>query len=116
MSAGRKNGSASSPGPRWRMDSEPRLSGTSRTCSSRITFFRYNMRSPRVDDMAHTVYGPVSWERMIRAVEKVRERLLKATAALEAKGIPYAVADGNAVAVWVSRVDDAAVRNTQDVD
>ncbi len=61
-------------------------------------------------------YGEVSWERMIRAVEKVRERLLKATSALEKAGIPYAVAGGNAVAAWVSRVDEAAVRNTQDVD
>jgi hypothetical protein len=60
--------------------------------------------------------GEVSWERMIRAVEKVRERLRRAVAALEAAGIPYAVADGNAVAAWVSRVDEAAVRNTQDVD
>ncbi len=30
--------------------------------------------------------------------------------------MPYAVAGGNAVALWVSRVDEAAVRNTQDVD
>ncbi len=53
---------------------------------------------------------------MIRAVEKVRERLLRATSALEKAGIPYAVVGGNAVAAWVSRVDEAAVRNTQDVD
>lgn len=59
---------------------------------------------------------PVSWERMIRAVEKVRERLLRAAAALEAAGVPYAVTGGNAVASWVSRVDEAAVRNTRDVD
>ena len=37
-------------------------------------------------------------------------------AALEGAGIPYAVAGGNAVASWVARVDEAAVRNTQDVD
>lgn len=60
--------------------------------------------------------GPVSWERMIGAVEKVRSRLLRATAALEAAGVPYAVAGGNAVAAWVSRVDESAVRNTRDVD
>jgi len=60
--------------------------------------------------------GDVSWERMIRAVEKVRERLRRAVAALEAAGLPYALAGGNAVAAWVSRVDEAAVRNTQDVD
>ena len=58
----------------------------------------------------------VSWERMIRAVEKVRERLKRAVAALEAAGVPYAVVGGNAVAAWVSRIDEAAVRNTQDVD
>lgn len=55
-------------------------------------------------------------DRMVRAVEKVRERLTRATAALEAAGIPYAVVGGNAVASWVARVDEAAVRNTQDVD
>ncbi|MEO8495720.1 MAG: nucleotidyltransferase family protein [Planctomycetota bacterium] len=66
--------------------------------------------------MSNARYGEVSWERMIRAVEKVRDRLLRAAAALEAAGVPYAVAGGNAVAAWVSRVDEAAVRNTQDVD
>jgi hypothetical protein len=60
--------------------------------------------------------GPFSLDRMVRAVEKVRERLLRATAALEKAGIPYAVAGGNAVAAWVTRVDEAAVRNTRDVD
>ena len=57
-----------------------------------------------------------SWQRMIEAVQAVRDRALRATAALEKSGIPYAVAGGNAVAAWVSRVDRAAVRNTQDVD
>ena len=57
-----------------------------------------------------------SWQRMIEAVQAVRERALRATAALERAGIPYAVAGGNAVAAWVSRVDRAAVRNTPDVD
>lgn len=65
---------------------------------------------------APMVYGEVSWERMIRAVEKVRERLRRAASVLQSAGIPYAVAGGNAVAAWVSRVDEAAVRNTQDVD
>jgi hypothetical protein len=53
---------------------------------------------------------------MVRAVEKVRERLRRAAAALEDAGIPYAVVGGTAVASWVARVDEAAVRNTQDVD
>ncbi len=30
--------------------------------------------------------------------------------------MPYAVIGGNAVAAWVARVDESAVRNTQDVD
>src|SRR5437763_11268488 len=66
--------------------------------------------------MAKIPLGEVSLDRMVRAVEKVRERLLRATAALEKAGGPYAVIGGNAVAAWVSRVDEAAVRNTQDVD
>ena len=38
--------------------------------------------------MYHTTYGDVSWERMERAVEKVRQRLLRAASALEQAGIP----------------------------
>lgn len=55
-------------------------------------------------------------DRMVSAVDKVRERLLRATAALEEAGVLYAVVGGNAVAAWVARVDESAVRNTQDVD
>ncbi len=55
-------------------------------------------------------------ERMVRAVEKVRARLLRAAEALDAAGVPYAVIGGQAVAAWVATVDEAAVRNTQDVD
>ena len=58
----------------------------------------------------------VSWDRMIAAVEAVKERMMRAARALDQAGIPYAVAGGNAVAAWVSRIDQAAVRNTQDVD
>ncbi|HEX4000511.1 MAG TPA: hypothetical protein VHX65_18315 [Pirellulales bacterium] len=53
---------------------------------------------------------------MVEAVELVRERLLRATAALDKAGVPYAVAGGNAVAAWVSRIDRSAARTTQDVD
>ena len=63
-----------------------------------------------------TVIGPVSWERMSQGIEKVRDRLRRAVAALGAAGIDYAVIGGNAVAAWVSRVDDSVVRNTRDVD
>jgi len=62
------------------------------------------------------VLGEVSLERMVRAVEKVRLRLLRAATALEQAKVPYAVVGGNAVAAWVARVDESAVRNTQDVD
>ena len=53
---------------------------------------------------------------MVRSVEKVRERLLRATSLLDEAGIPYAVVGGNAVAAWVSTIDESAVRFTQDVD
>lgn len=59
--------------------------------------------------------GEVSLERMVRAVEKVRNRLHRAAGALEQAKVPYAVVGGNAVAAWVARVDESAVRNTQDV-
>lgn len=55
-------------------------------------------------------------DRMERAVAKVGERLLRATAALNQAGVPYAVVGGNAVASWVATVDEGAVRNTRDVD
>lgn len=51
-----------------------------------------------------------------RAVEKVRERLLRTCRALEEAGVPYVVIGGNAVAVWVGSRDEGAVRNTKDVD
>ena len=70
----------------------------------------------RIMVMDASSLGPVSLDRMVRAVEKVRKRLLRAAAALEDAGVPYAVVGGNAVAAWVSRVDESAVRNTQDVD
>ena len=67
--------------------------------------------------MSNVVTMP--WEildRMERAVAKVRERLLRSTAALSQAGIPYAVVGGNAVASWVATVDEGAARNTRDVD
>ena len=61
----------------------------------------------------------MGWEildRMERAVAKVRERLLRATAVLNQAGIPYAVVGGHAVASWVATIDEGAVRNTRDID
>ena len=60
--------------------------------------------------------GLLALERLERAVEKVRQRLLRAAAALEAASVPYAVIGGNAVMAWVEQVDESAVRFTQDVD
>ena len=60
--------------------------------------------------------GLLALDRLERAVEKVRSRLLRSTAALEAAAVPYAVIGGNAVMAWVEQVDEAAVRFTQDVD
>jgi GrpB-like predicted nucleotidyltransferase (UPF0157 family) len=53
---------------------------------------------------------------MIRAVEKVRERCDRATKALDAAGVLYAVVGGNAVANWVASIDAGSMRNTLDVD
>ena len=64
--------------------------------------------------MADAIISP--WERALMAAEKVKERLRRATRALDDAGVPYAVAGGNAVAEWVARVDEDAVRNTRDVD
>ena len=67
-------------------------------------------------DKVKTVLRDVSWKRMEQGIEKVRRRLLRAAEALRAAELPYAVVGGNAVAAWVSRVDESAVRNTRDVD
>ena len=60
--------------------------------------------------------GEFSLDRMVSAVQKVRERLERCTKALNQNQVPYAVAGGCAVAAWVSRIDESAVRNTPDVD
>jgi hypothetical protein len=66
--------------------------------------------------MSDAAIEPIGWERALMAAEKVKERLRRAVKALEGAGVPYAVAGGNAVAEWVGRVDEGAVRNTRDVD
>lgn len=60
--------------------------------------------------------GEAILDRVVSAVEEVRDRLLRSTRALEQAQVNYAVAGGNAVAAWVGRVDKAAIRFTQDVD
>jgi len=63
-----------------------------------------------------TLVDPSGWERSVDAAEKVKERMRRATRALDAAGVLYAVAGGNAVAEWVGRIDEGATRNTKDVD
>ncbi len=60
--------------------------------------------------------GDALWDRIEKAVEKVKDRLRRVTQALNAANIPYAIIGGNAVQHWVAQVDESVVRNTQDVD
>ncbi|HVU65196.1 MAG TPA: nucleotidyl transferase AbiEii/AbiGii toxin family protein [Phycisphaerales bacterium] len=62
------------------------------------------------------VSGAVILARVEQAAMAVQERVLRATAALRAAKIPYAVVGGNAVASWVGRKDPGAIRHTRDVD
>jgi hypothetical protein len=66
--------------------------------------------------MSFHLTGQALWDRMERAVEKIRQRLERTAAALEQAGIPYAIIGGNAVRAWVAQADEAAVRTTRDVD
>lgn len=66
--------------------------------------------------MSRVILKDFSWERMIAAVDAVRERACRAAGALNQAGIPHVVIGGHAVAAWVARVDLEAVRNTKDVD
>jgi hypothetical protein len=80
------------------------------------------------DRINHFLNGESTWtaqtvamngdifDRMERAVAKVRERLLRATAALNRAGVAYAVVGGHAVASWVATIDEGAVRNMRDID
>src|SRR5688572_10940011 len=58
----------------------------------------------------------IRFGRFVEAVEEIRDRLLRAAAALRVEGVPYAAIGGNAVAAWVTSVDRSAVRVTKDVD
>jgi hypothetical protein len=74
------------------------------------------MPIPDVDIPVTAVRVPMEWiMRAERAVEKVRERLLRTAQALEQGGVPYVVIGGNAVAIWVGSKDEGAIRNTKDV-
>ena len=50
------------------------------------------------------------------AVEEVARRMVRIVGALEGAKIPFALVGGQAVALWVATVDEAAVRIAKDVD
>ncbi len=62
------------------------------------------------------ITGDALWERIERAVEKVRDRLERVTRTLNAANVDYAIVGGNAVQLWVAQADESVVRNTRDVD
>jgi hypothetical protein len=66
--------------------------------------------------MEEVPLGLPSWDRVMRAVEKVKDRLHITTAALEKAGVPYAVCGDFAVAAQVGRVDKSAVRTSAQVE
>lgn len=72
--------------------------------------------SASVDIAGRTIPAPPDLlDRMVRAVEKVRLRLARVRSALEAAEIPYAIVGEQAVAAWVARRDEAAVRNSPEI-
>jgi hypothetical protein len=60
--------------------------------------------------------GDGIWERYLMALDEVTDRLRRIVGALEQSGVAYALAGGQAVALWVVTKDPAAVRTTKDVD
>ncbi len=56
------------------------------------------------------------WRDYTMALEDVTNRLRRICGALEQASVPYALAGGQAVALWVASKDPAAVRTTKDVD
>jgi hypothetical protein len=57
-----------------------------------------------------------TWERMIRAVQLVEERLVRCAGALTVHHIRFSVTGGIAVARWVRTKEPEAERNTPNVD
>ena len=63
-----------------------------------------------------SAWGHVALENTETAARNVRQRLLRAVAALRSANVPYAISGDHAVAEWVGRVDESAVRNMVDVE
>lgn len=61
--------------------------------------------------------GPANlWKQHAMALEDVTARLERICGALQRASVPYALAGGQAVAIWVATKEPAAVRTTKDVD
>ena len=60
--------------------------------------------------------GEIPLDRMVRAVQRVEDRLQRATAAMRKAGLPYAVIGDCAVMEWIKQADESAVRYTSSVD
>ena len=56
------------------------------------------------------------WKLYAMALDDVTARLRRICAALKEKSVPFALVGGQAVALWVTTRDPAAVRTTKDVD
>lgn len=59
---------------------------------------------------------PDLWKLYTMAMDDVTARLGRICAALNEKSVPFALVGGQAVALWVTTRDPAAVRTTKDVD
>lgn len=57
-----------------------------------------------------------SWDRILRAEQRIHDRVRRVAAALQGANVPYAIVGGIAVASWVGRVDEILVRLTRDID
>ncbi len=68
--------------------------------------------------MSATTRAPLPglWEKYLKALDEVSNRLQRITAALEKAAVPYALVGGQAVALWVATKDPAAVRTTKGID
>lgn len=66
--------------------------------------------------MSTHIVTEAALDRMVSAVERVRDRLRHSTQILEHAAVPYAVVGDNAVSAWIASVDESAVRNTQKVE
>ena len=65
-------------------------------------FYIATFKTDKGDIVVELLADKALLERMVRAVEKVRQRMERVARALTDAGVPYAVAGGNAVAAWVA--------------